>query len=425
MLMTRLAIVCATCACALLAFRSFRPNQHPETAASPAIAFVDVTVVPMTGEGELEHQNVVVRGDRIERIGVERPPAGATLVEGRGKRLMPGFVDMHVHLPVAAPEAETERFLLLSLLNGLTGLRSMQGAPDHLQLRARVRAGLLPSPELFLAGPPLEEALTPGAARQRVREQKAAGYDFVKVIGGFDGAAYAAVMDEARRVGIPVVGHVPAEIGIDAALTAHQRTIEHLMGYTDAAKTSDAALDELARQTREAGVYNCPTLNYFATRAAEVSTLESRPGLAYAPPVDETEWTRAALPPAKAAEALRRLQREIGALQRAGAKLLVGSDAPEPFIPPGYGFSEEVHELLEAGLTPAEVLRAATRTAAEALERGPLEGTVQPGALADLVLVNGDPMTNVEAAFRPEVIMVRGRLWTRAALEARLSRVRP
>jgi imidazolonepropionase-like amidohydrolase len=396
----------------------------PTTAAhvTPVIAFTDVTVVPMTGGAPIAHATVVVRGERVERVDTTPPPDGAVRIEAHWRYLLPGLADMHVHLPADAPDAEVERFALLSLLNGVTTLRSMQGAPNHLAFREAVKRGDAIAPELVLAGPPLAETLTPDEARARVRAQKAAGYDLVKILGGFDRAAYDAVIDEAHKQGIPVVGHVPAEIGIDAALAAHQLTIEHLMGYGDAAKESPAALDALAVRTRDAHVWNCPTLDYFETIFEEdVAKLEARRGLEYVPAKERATWRDRKAPPADAAERVDRLRRETVALTHAEAGLLVGSDAPGPYIVPGFGYLEELREMAKAGLTPRQIVTAATANAAESLGRDPRDGTVQAGAIADLILVDRDPMTSVENVVDPSVVMVRGVAWTRAELEKRLA----
>jgi imidazolonepropionase-like amidohydrolase len=399
-----------------------RPSVEAPSRELPAIVFKDVTVVPMTGGAEIPHVNVVVRGDHVERVDATTPPDGATIIDGHGKYLAPGMVDMHVHLPADVPDPALERIALLSLLNGVTTVRSMQGAPNHLAFRAKVLGGTEVSPELYLAGPPLAETFTPEAARARVREQKTAGYDFIKILGGFDLPAYDAVIDEARKVGMPVVGHVPAEIGIDAALAAHQVTIEHMMGYADAAKTSDAALDALAKKTHDAHVWNCPTIDYFSSGLEDPTKLEARDGLAYVPESDKAEWRKRE--PSKSTEAgIARMRLEVLALQRAGAGLLVGSDAPEPWIVPGFGFVEEMRELVKAGLTPAEVMTAATRSAADALGRDAHDGTVQVGAVADLILLDRDPMASVDNVTRPAVVMVKGHPWTRAEIEARLAAV--
>lgn len=392
---------------------------------APALVFTDVTVLPMTAGPEIAHANVVVRGDRIERVDGAPPPEGARRIDGRGKFLLPGLADMHVHLPAEGPRAKLVRFALLSLLNGVTTLRSMQGAPEHLGFRDEVRTWGAPSPELFLAGPPLAETLTIEEARARVREQKAAGYDLIKVLGGFDRPAYDAVVDEARSAGIPVVGHVPSEIGIDAALAARQRTIEHLMGYGDAAKESPAALEALAVRTRDAHVWNCPTLDYFATSRQELDVLQARDGLALVPAPERAKWLDRKPPAPDARAVMDRLRGEVLALQRAGAGLLVGSDAPGPFIVAGFGYVEELRELAKAGLTPVQLLTAATRSAAESLGRDARDGTVQPGAVADLILVDADPMQSVENVARPEVVVVRGRAWTRQELETELRKTSP
>jgi CubicO group peptidase (beta-lactamase class C family)/imidazolonepropionase-like amidohydrolase len=400
---------------------SFAPPWPPR-GADPVVVFTDVTVVPMTGGPELAHVNVVVRGDHIERVDAEPPPSSARVIDGRGRYLMPGMADMHVHLPVDGSDDELERVAVLSLLGGVTTVRGMQGAASHLAFRARAKG---PVPELFLAGPPIAESLTPDEARARVREQKRAGYDLIKVLGGFDRATYDAIVDEARREKIPVVGHVPAEVGIDAAL-AGQVTIEHLMGYGDAAKAGDPALAALAARTRDAHVWNCPTLDYFETSTQpDLDELDGREGLEYASARDREAWGKQDPPPKGAHDRMKDLRREVLALQRAGAGLLVGSDAPGPYVVPGFGYHEELRQLVRAGLTAEEVLTAATRNAAAALGRDPRDGTIQPGAIADLVLVSADPLAGVEHVAHPEIVMVRGQAWTRGDLLARLGAPAP
>jgi hypothetical protein len=135
----------------------------------------------------------------------------------------------------------------------------MKGDATQLAYRQRLREAHRAAPELLLGGPPIAETLTPDEARQRVREQKAAGYDFIKVIGGFDRAGYDALMAEAAVQRIPVAGHVPDSIGLEAALAAHQGSIEHLMGYGEAVARGPQALAEVATRSRAAGSWNCPT----------------------------------------------------------------------------------------------------------------------------------------------------------------------
>jgi imidazolonepropionase-like amidohydrolase len=376
--------------------------------ASTAIAFVDATVV--TSGRASPHQTVVVDGDRIVSVGTAAAPAGARVISASGKYLVPGFSDMHVHLPES--QADIDRVLDLSLACGVTTIRSMQGKPSHLEARKRVRV----APDLVLAGPPVTEALTPDQGRALVREQKAAGYDLIKIIGGLDRAAYDAIVAEAAAEHIPVVGHVPKEIGLDAALAAKQLTIEHVQGY---ARDDDALLADQVRRTVAAGVWNCPTLDFYTVALGPRDHLAERDGMAYA--TDDERSAPASPPPADGDARLAKVLHVVAALHAAGAPLLVGSDTPDNFAVPGFAYGEEMRALAHAGLTPADVLRAATENAAASLGR-PGDGKIVAGARADLVLLDRDPLTSVDNLTHPDGVMVKGHWLTRADLDALLAR---
>ena len=379
---------------------------------SSMTAIVDVTVV--TGGVATPHQTVVVDGDRIVAVG-GAVPDGARVVPAAGKFLVPGFADMHVHLPES--QADIDRVLDLSLACGVTTIRGMQGKPSHLVARARHRL----APDLVLAGPPVTDALTPEQARALVREQKAAGYDLIKILGGIDRPAYDAIVDEAAAQRIPVVGHVPAEIGLAAALAAKQRTIEHVQGY---ARDDDTQLADQARQTRAAGIWNCPTLDFYAVALGPHDHLADRDGIAdYATADERASWDKALADrpaPADGAARLAKVLHVVAALRDAGAPLLVGSDTPDTYALPGFGYVEELRALARAGLTPADVLRAATENAAASLDR-PGDGKIAAGARADLVLLDHDPLASVDNLAHPAGVMVRGHWLTRADLDALLT----
>ncbi len=397
-------------------------------AARGAIAFVGAGVVSTAGGGIAAAQTVIVEGDRIVRIGpaAEVPvPPGARVIEAAGHYLVPGFADMHVHLPDGATPGELERVLDLSLAQGVTLIRGMQGAPGQLEVRRRLRAEGAPAPELVLAGPPVARALTPDEARELVRAQHAAGYDLIKILGRLDRAAYDAIAAEAARLGIRVAGHVPKEIGLAAALEARQSSIEHVMGYVGAAD-DPAALDRLARETAARRIWNCPTLDFFAVGEAADDALLGRDGLAYATPAEREAWAAARRdgPPPPDAEARRaRRHRIVAALARAGAPLLVGSDAPGTFAVPGFAYVEELRELARAGLRPAELLAAATRSAAAYLGRDDL-GELAIGRRADLVLLARDPLARIDHVASPAGVMVRGIWLPRAELDRRIAKYR-
>jgi imidazolonepropionase-like amidohydrolase len=359
---------------------------HP----APAVAFAGVEVLSMRGDTIASDQTVIVTGDTITAVGPRAdtpPPEGALVIEASGRFLVPGLSDMHVHLPDDPAGQQIDRFVSLALASGITSIRSMQGAPSHLAWRDRAAAEGRTVPSLLLAGPPIAEALSVPQARERVREQHAAGYDEIKLLGGIDRAAYDALLDEAHIVGIRLSGHLPEGIGIGDAAEAGQASVEHLMGYDGVLDGGDpGALDAVAAQLRSAGVWSCPTLAYFEQ----------------SPPSDEA-----------VAERDRRRQ-IVRALARADAPLLVGSDAGE-LSAPGFAYLEELRALAGAGLSPYEVLRAATVSAAQ--YRGDEDaGQIVPGGRADLVLLDGSPLDTLDNLAHPAGVMVGGRWLAREDL---------
>ncbi|HEV8177541.1 MAG TPA: hypothetical protein VGP44_07620 [Gemmatimonadales bacterium] len=187
----------------------------PEQRADSVVAFVDVTVIPMDRERTIPRQTVVVRGSRIVAIGPSdrvRVPAGGVRVAGRGKFLIPGLAEMHAHIPGGeAPDSVIERTLFLYVSGGITTIRGMLGHPRHLDLRARTARNELLSPTIYTSGPSLNgtSVPTPGAAARIVAEQKAAGYDFLKIHPGLGGEVFDTLAATAKRVGIRFAGHVP------------------------------------------------------------------------------------------------------------------------------------------------------------------------------------------------------------------------
>ncbi|HEY8535573.1 MAG TPA: hypothetical protein VIL25_03955, partial [Vicinamibacterales bacterium] len=194
----------------LLSLGAFLPAQES------SLAFVGVNVVPMDRETVLSDHTVVIRGDRIVEIGpsaTTKAPAGATVVEARGKYLMPGLAELHGHL-MGDNDALNERVLLLNVSRGITTIRGMLGHPSHLKLRERVRRGELIGPTIYTSGPSLSGNTVKDeeSARRLVREQKAAGYDFLKIHPGMLRGPFDALAATADEVGIRFAGHVPVDV---------------------------------------------------------------------------------------------------------------------------------------------------------------------------------------------------------------------
>jgi imidazolonepropionase-like amidohydrolase len=431
----------------------------PASAQQLETAFVDVTVIPMDRERSVPHQTVLVRGDRIAAIGpVDRVPVppGATRVDGRGKYLIPGLAEMHAHIPGAqAPESMVERTLFLYVSGGITTIRGMLGDPRHLELRARAARSELLSPTIYAAGPSLNGTSlpTPDSAVRAVEQQKAAGYDLLKIHPGLKPDVFDAVVTTANRVGIRFAGHVPADVGLARAIEAHYWSIEHLDGYVEAMLRPDSPvpasesalfgmnlgehldqskLPDLVRATKAAGVWNVPTqvlmVNLIAVPVAELSR---RPELRYVPDSVVVKWTETrntvlqetGSTPASARQMLDTRRRIIRELHAAGAGLLLGSDAPQVWNVPGFSTHRELESLVAAGLTPWQALETGTRNVAEFFGTSKESGTVETGKRADLVLLEADPLTDIRNTTRRAGVMLRGHWLPQAEIDRRLSAV--
>ena len=432
--------------------------EAPE--AKDTVAFVDVNVVPMDSERLLAHQTVVVKGERIVALGpvdATPVPAGAVRVEGRGRYLMPGLADMHLHLVpgTGQPEDPAGQVLALLLANGVTTARALGGPKDTSRVvRDRVARGEVLGPTLRVAGPSLhgKSVQGPEQARQRVREYKAAGYDGLKTHGFLGRETYDAMMAEARAQGLPVSGHVTPDVGLFHALESGQQ-IEHLDGYlnellpeNDSARAQvgqvelgeplermePSRIPALAEATRKAGVWSSPTLALFETVTSPegVESLRQRPELRYAKQASVEAWTQMlnndpdmANVPAERKRRFAELRRQVArGLYTAGAKLLVGSDSPQLFMVAGFAVHREMESLAAAGIPPYGVLEAATRNAAEYLGDAGTWGTVAEGRRADLLLLEANPLQDVKHTRDIAGVMVRGQWLPRSELDAMLER---
>lgn len=445
--------------------RSAKKVSDAQAQGAPQVfAFVNVNVVPMDSERVLEGQTVIVRDGRITEVGPAsklRVPAGAVSIDGRGKYLMPGLADMHVHLYPGAgrPDDVAGQQLQLFLANGVTTIRNMIGKPEHLSLRDRVAKGELLGPTIFTAGPPLlgNNVPTPEAAERAVTEQKRAGYDLIKVHEGLSPEVYAAIVATARRLKMPFAGHVTATVGLKRALEARQSSIEHLDGYLQAMVADNSTvpppasqlvlgpvleqiderkIPQLAQQTRDAGVWNDPTLTLFKLIVSNEKTEEflKWPEMQYVPAkmreafAKQKDSTADITAPQKERERFVTLRnRMLIALHKAGARLLVGPDSPQFFLVTGFATHRELQSFVDAGLTPYQALEAATRNPGEYIAEitGTRRdfGTVEAGMRADLLLLDANPLQSVANLQRRAGVMVRGRWLPQSELQKMLDTI--
>ncbi len=445
----------------------------PAAAQAPTTAITRVTVVDVERGRLIPDQTVVILGNRIATVGPARTttvPAGARVVPGTGKFLIPGLWDMHVH---AVTEWFGEYFLSQLVAHGVTGVRDLFTTTEAVAAwRKRIGAGEFPGPRVGafgslvdgdppIWGPQSVVARTPAEGRRVVDSLAAARVDFVKVYSRLDPATFAAIAERATAVGIPFAGHVPQLVTAAEAARLGQRTIEHLTqvilgcssredefiaqsrlafdsprkwdsigvlnrGRVGALLESQdpARCDRLADTFKSAGTYLVPTTTVLRSVAyLDDSTLAEDPRLKYIPAFLKTGWNpktdfrfraRTAADWA-AAKALHARELElIGLMYRRGVRILAGTDLANPYLYPGSSLHDELSLLVRVGMTPLDALRAATLEPARFLGAADSLGTVAAGRVADLVLLDGDPLASIEAVRRVAVVVADGRVYDAA-----------
>jgi hypothetical protein len=415
------------------------------------IAVVNVNVIPMDTERVLEGQTVVVENGRITGLGDARSmrvPPGAQTIDGAGKYLLPGFADMHVHFH-GNPPSEYPLLLPLYVANGVTTILSLRGMPSILEFRNDVAAGRVFGPRMYTVGPFINEPFvtTPDEVEQAVVEQKRAGYDFVKLHGDLSREAYHRLLTVARREGIRVVGHAPRNLGLEAMFA--ERPAQYALAHgeeflydrqnrsTDSSLPHvEARIPEYARQTAAARIWLMPNLTAYKAIARMVHDLPAvlaQPEVRYMPRSSRAMWGPATNPytnrirPDRYEPMMRRyalLEKLVREFHARGVRMLIGTDAMNTGVIPGWSTHDEMADLVAAGLPRYAVLRAATANAAEFLAVDGERGTVAVGQRADLVLLHANPLVDIANTRRIAGVLLRGRWLSAGDLASMLEQVR-
>ena len=452
--------------------------RDPSAAAPPPLVFTHATVIDMTGAPPRFDTTVIVRGNRIDAIGKAgkvRVPRGAKVVDASGKFLIPGLWDMHVHFD------EIERSLPLFVANGVTGVRNMGGDLDSLvRWEKEIATGRLLGPGIVSGGPILDgpdpaahgptiSVGTAAEARQAVSDLARRGARFVKVYDRLPREAYFAIVDEAKRARIPVVGHVPLAVSTMEASDAGQRSIEHLGTILEGASSQSRELRRLeatappprdpsdfprriaARGERMLDTYDEKTARELFARLArnqtwQVPTLIVKytqtfvddlaragdPREKYVPAPDREWWSPqknffARYRTPEYIVLKKRLYRKelelVGSLHRAGVPLMTGTDLSSAWVFAGFSLHDELALFVEAGLTPMEALAAATRNPAIFFNELATAGTIERGKRADLVLLDADPLADIKNTRRIRAVVRNGRYLPREELDRLLAGV--
>jgi imidazolonepropionase-like amidohydrolase len=462
---------------------------------APSVAIRAVTVVDVMKGSLLAKQTVLVVGNRITAVGPAdqvRIPDDADLVDATGGFVIPGLWDMHVHSvgnvavdsSVKSVAAQDWHFSLF-LAHGVTGVRNMNDGTGDVTLkltksvRRQLADGDLPGPPRFLtAGPSVDGdpplgsnpvvVRTAAEARAAVKQLVSNGADLVKVYENLSREAYFAIIDEARRRGVPVDGHVPFRITPEEAAEAGQRTAEHPEAL--AAGCSTAAEAQRKRFASVLADYaGLPDGEKFLAMFRHVRALyDSRDPAACAPAIEAyrrngvavtadlvayhhvvnaervlSDPARMRLVPQEIrrnwetrvnSEAFREFQSilrpivplelaNVRLLNEAGVLLLAATDVGVPFQVPGISLHVELERLVEAGLSPLKALQTATLNPAGVLKMADSLGRIEAGKLADVVLLDANPLEDIRNTQKIRAVVADGRLYRRADLDRLLATV--
>jgi imidazolonepropionase-like amidohydrolase len=412
--------------------------QATQVTRSQPLVLIHAQVIDMTGAGAQSKPDMtlIIVGNRIAEIGRTgkvRVPKGARVINTTGKYLIPGLWDMHVHL--GDEDFDKNSYLQLFIANGVTGIRIMEGAPEYHVWRREAEDGVLLAPRMAIASQIIGfgelSNISEAQAREEVRKAKRAGADFIKVHDNLSRAAYFALIDEAKRLGLPVEGHTPITITAAEASEAGQKSIEHLTGMSPA-EDDVAVAGKWFSVFKKNQTWQCPTLimrhNYALLND---SSFTGDPRLKYVKLSWRERWLRmtkeaatwSADEAAKRKETIRKEDSLVGEMQKAGVSILAGTDDANPYVFPGFSLHDELTLLVRAGLSPIEALRTATYNPAKFLGLLSSLGTVEKGKYADLVLLDANPLENISNTKRVAAVIMSGRYLQRESLDKILADV--
>lgn len=451
-------LLCLFLALGLYQCDSAKPADTAETTGD--IVITNVNVLTMLDDQVQADRAVIVEDGKIKAIlpATEVDTAAfAEIIDANGQYLLPGLAEMHAHIPHPTDSGEDriEETLFLYLSNGITTIRGMLGHPYHLELRSAVADGSILGPRIYTSGPSLNGGTvqTPEEARTKVRAQAEAGYDFLKIHPGIQRAVFDTLVQTANEVEIDFAGHVPVDVGIRHALESQYASIDHVDGYLEGLVPESAGVDpnkngffglnfahlveldllpQLIQSMQDNQVWVVTTESLF-TRWASPEPAEvylQEPEMQYMPGGTLYSWRQnktnlisADNYSAEQWEKMIATRREVIRRLNATGLLLLGSDAPQVFNVPGFSIHREIDALQAAGLSAYDILRMGTVHPARFFDQEGQFGTLEPGASADLMLVSGNPIEDLDHLQNPTGVMIRGRWLDRAFLDRELAKI--
>ena len=401
-------------------------------ASAQTITIDNVTIVDVANGRLQPRKTIVIDGKRIARIeNASQATRAAATLDGTGKFVIPGLWDMHIHAQFTNDTARfhgtSEVMLPLFIVNGVTGVRDLgSNLEATLSVRDSIAAHQLIGPRMLVSGPMIDgpttryaaaiKVATPEEARAAVRMLKERGVDMIKTQTLIPRDAYFAMAAEATRLGIPFEGHVPREITAMEAVTARQRSFEHMIGVSDTSATLIAALAKNR-------VWQCPTVINSVGTAADFL---NDPGLPFWLRASVEGWRRTAVSRLEAPDSAQRafderVTRRLALIKKlfdANVPFLAGTDAPAGYdLVPGTSIHRELELFVRAGLTPLQALQTATLNPAVYFGKTAEWGAVAPGKTADLVILARNPLVDIANTRSVAAVVADGRYYAPRELD--------
>jgi imidazolonepropionase-like amidohydrolase len=429
--------------------------NHARVSGAPLRPLVieHVTLIDGTGAAAKPDVSVIIDNGRFVGIGAsEKPPANAETIDGTGKFAIPGLWDMHVHLTIT-----TEIACPALIANGVTGVRDMGGSLELVDwMRDRIANQTIVGPHIFRAGP-FVDGSKPGVAdrlvvwnaedgRKAVGFLQARGVDFIKVHNGAPPEAFFALLKEAAARRIQTAGHIPLDVDPASAIEAGYNSIEHIVSLFEGpvrrkvsqgmaqsaaiAEFTDEKAKDLARLMVKKGAWFDPTLIFYWSLAHQADFKDHPDSRErYVSKSAKEFWKnfpdRPATPEARRMldEGFARFVQITSIMRSEKVRFLVGTDLAGRNIFPGFSVHDELALLVKAGLTPMETIVVATRNSAECLGQAKELGTIEKGKIADLVLLDQDPLVDIANTKKINAVIANGRLFRKPELNAILEMV--
>jgi len=445
-------------------------------------AITHVNVIDATGSPVRSDMTIIIEGNRItalDKTSKVRIPKTAFVINGSGKYLIPGLWDMHFHVfnNVSKTPPDENDFSLL-LANGVVGIREMWTKMEKMpqvdlwRKQFHQQPGTIPrigSVGTMIDGSPpqwlnSDTASSTDRARILVKQIKDAGIDFVKTYNRLPREIYFAIADEARKQNIPIEGHIPNRIILKEAAGAGQRSVEHLTGsrinfeddcsvlikdlkteLPDAIAANSPSVPvmkqvqdlcdekkalEIFQYLAQKDVWECPTMVIYKRSSIDSAKLfndfrlkyiSSRDRLAWRASSDTKWFTHKEID--GNSPFFQRVLAQVKLMKKAGIRFLAGTDYDNPYSYPGFSLHDELALFVEAGFTPIEALQTATINPAKFLGATDSLGTIEKGKIADLILLNADPLTDIRNTQKIQAVFVNGKYLSKQTLQAMLVKV--